>query len=75
MVVDRKGTMDELEIWVELSKGMFSDKVRFLEDLEYRLRSRIDSVLGISARIKLVEPRTIPRSEGKAKRVVDKREI
>ncbi len=75
LVVDRKGTMDDLEIWVELSNQMFSDKVRYLEDLEYRLRSRINSVLGISARIKLVEPRTIPRSEGKAKRVVDRREI
>lgn len=75
LVVDRKGTMDELEIWVELSDQMFSDKVSYLEDLEQRLRSRINSVLGISARIKLVEPRTIPRSEGKAKRVVDRREI
>ncbi|TYO93947.1 phenylacetate--CoA ligase family protein [Desulfallas thermosapovorans] len=75
LVVDRKGTMDDLEIWVELSSEMFNDKVRLLEDLERRLRSRINSVLGISSRIKLVEPRTIPRSEGKAKRVVDKREI
>lgn len=75
LVVDRKGVMDELEIWVELSEAMFSDKVRYLEDLEHRLRSRINSVLGIAARIKLVEPRTIPRSEGKAKRVVDRREL
>jgi len=75
LVVDRKGTLDELEIWVELSDKFFSDKVRAIEDLENRLRSRILSVLGISARIKLVEPRTIPRSEGKAKRVIDKREI
>jgi phenylacetate-CoA ligase len=75
LVVDRKGTLDELEIHVELSEQWFSDKVRQLEDIEERLRDRIGSVLGISARIKLVEPRTIPRSEGKAKRVVDKREI
>lgn len=75
LVVDRKSTLDELEIWVELSDKFFSDKVRALEDLENKLRSRILSVLGISARIKLVEPRTIPRSEGKAKRVIDKREI
>lgn len=75
LVVDRKGNLDELEIWVELSDRFFSDKVRFIEELEGRLRSRIGSVLGINARIKLVEPRTIPRSEGKAKRVVDKREI
>lgn len=75
LVVDRKGNLDELEIWVELSDRLFSDKVSFIEGLEGRLRSRIGSVLGISARIKLVEPRTIPRSEGKAKRVVDKREL
>lgn len=75
LVVDRKGNLDELEIWVEISDRMFSDKVRFIEELEGRLRSRIASVLGISARVKLVEPRTIPRSEGKAKRVVDKREL
>lgn len=75
LVVDRKGTMDDLEIWVELSDKFFSDKVRALEELEQKLRGRILSVLGISARIKLVEPRTIPRSEGKAVRVMDKRDI
>ena len=75
LVVDRKGSLDDLEIWVELNEKFFSDKVRALEDLENKLRSRILSVLGVSARIKFVEPRTIPRSEGKAKRVVDKRDI
>ncbi len=75
LVVDRKGSLDNLEIWVELNERFFSDKVRALEDLENKMRARILSVLGISARIKFVEPRTIPRSEGKAKRVVDKREI
>ncbi|HBV96114.1 MAG: phenylacetate--CoA ligase [Peptococcaceae bacterium BICA1-7] len=75
LVVDRKGNLDDLEIWVELSEKWFSDKVRQLEEVEGRLKGRIASVLGISARIKLVEPRTIPRSEGKAKRVVDKREL
>jgi len=75
LVVDRKDNLDQLEIWVEVSERMFSDEVRRLEELERRLRQEIQSVLGISARIKLVEPRTIPRSEGKAKRVVDKREL
>lgn len=73
LVVERRGTMDDLEIWVEVSDKMFSDKVRGLEDLEKRLRARILSVLGISAKIKLVEPKSIPRSEGKAKRIIDKR--
>jgi phenylacetate-CoA ligase len=67
--------MDDLEIRVEISARLFNDRVRDLEGLEDRLHSRISSVLGISARIKLVEPNSIPRSEGKAKRVVDKREI
>ena len=75
LVVDRKGNLDELEIWVELSEKWFSDKVRQLEEEEGRLKDRIASVLGIAARIRLVEPKTIPRSEGKAKRVVDKREL
>jgi phenylacetate-CoA ligase len=75
LVVDRKGNLDELEIWVELSEKWFSDKVRQLEEVEGRLKARIASVLGIAARIRLVEPKTIPRSEGKAKRVVDKREL
>ena len=75
LVVDRKGNLDELEIWVEISEKLFSDEVRKLEDLEHRIKNEIISTLGISARIKLVEPKTIPRSEGKAKRVVDKRDL
>lgn len=75
LVVERKAAMDDLEIQVELSSRMFSDKVAGLEVLERRLRERILSVLGISAKIKLVEPKSIPRSEGKAKRVIDKREL
>lgn len=75
LVVDRQGNLDNLEVWVEVSDKMFSDEVRRLEVLEAKLRNEIASVLGISAKIKLVEPKTIPRSEGKAKRVVDKREL
>lgn len=75
LVVDRHGNLDDLEIWVEVSEKMFSDEVRRLEQLERKLRQEIQSILGISAKIKLVEPKTIPRSEGKAKRVIDKREL
>lgn len=75
LVVDRKSNLDRLEVWVEVSGRFFSDQVRHLEELESRLRERIESVLGISAAIRLVEPNTIPRSEGKAKRIVDRREI
>lgn len=75
LVVDRQGNLDNLEVLVEVSEKMFSDEVRKLEELEKKLRHEIASVLGISAKIKLVEPKTIPRSEGKAKRVVDRREL
>ncbi len=50
-------------------------KLRSLEELEKSVRTEMDSVLGISARVKLVEPKTITRTEGKAKRVVDQREL
>lgn len=77
IVVDRQHAFktDELEIWVEVSEEVFSDEMGKMENLEKRLRSEMDSVLGIAARIKLVEPRTIARAEGKAKRVVDRSEL
>ena len=77
IVVDRQHVFktDELEIWVEVSEDVFSDEMQKMENLEKRLRSEMDSVLGISARIKLVEPKTIARTEGKAKRVVDRSEL
>lgn len=73
--VYRKGELDTMEIKVELSEKMFSDTVRNLEELENRIRSRILSVLNINARIKFVEPKSLPRSEGKAKRVIDHRQL
>ncbi|HWI54123.1 MAG TPA: phenylacetate--CoA ligase [Desulfobacteria bacterium] len=73
--VDRIDNLDILEVKVEVSDKMFSDEVRKLEELEKKLRHEIGSVLGISAKIKLVEPKTIPRSEGKATRVIDKRKL
>ncbi len=75
LVVDRKDNLDSLEVLVEVSDKMFSDEVRKLEEVEKKLRHEIASVLGISAKIKLVEPKTIPRSEGKATRVIDKRKL
>lgn len=73
--VYRKGELDTMEIKVELSEKMFSDTIRNLEDLEHRIRARILSVLNISARIKFVESKSLPRSEGKAKRVIDYRKL
>ena len=75
IVVDKRGAMDELEVQVEVSEGTFSDEVKELEDLRARIAHEVESVLGVRAAIKLVEPRSIERSIGKAKRVVDKRNL
>jgi phenylacetate-CoA ligase len=75
LIVDRDGNLDDLEIWVEVSEKIFSDEVKKLEEIETKIKREILSILGISARIKLVEPKTIPRSEGKAKRVIDRRDV
>lgn len=75
IVVDRKRHMDTLEIQVEVSEEVFSDEARKMEALEKRLKEELESILSISAVIKLVEPKSIIRTEGKAKRVYDRREI
>jgi phenylacetate-CoA ligase len=76
IVVDReKGSMDTMEVWVEVSSGVFSDEVRSLEKLERKITAELQSALGVSLKVKLVEPKTITRSEGKAKRVIDRREL
>ncbi len=75
LIVDREGNLDDLEIWVEVSERIFSDEVKRLEELGAKIRREILSTLGVSAKIKLVEPKTIPRSEGKAKRILDRREV
>ena len=73
-MVNRVGALDELEVWVELSEKTFSDEIRKLEALGKRIQHEIESTLGLSCKIKLVEPKTIERSEGKAKRVLDQRQ-
>ncbi|MDD2688777.1 MAG: phenylacetate--CoA ligase [Candidatus Omnitrophica bacterium] len=76
LVVDRKaGELDELEVLVEVEEKIFSDEVKALRNLEEKIRKEIESTLGIFVKVKLVEPRFIERSEGKAKRVIDKRII
>ena len=76
LIVDRKaGELDELEILVEVEEKIFSDEVKTMQTLGDKIKREISSILGISAKVKLVEPKTIERSEGKAKRVVDKRKL
>ncbi len=75
LVVDRKGNLDQLEVQVEVSEQLFSDEVKKLEELGAIIGKELESALGIAARVRLVEPKSIERSEGKAKRVIDKRNI
>jgi phenylacetate-CoA ligase len=75
LFVDRVNNLDVLEIWVEVEDQFFSDEIKKLEGLRKKIQHNIESVLGINATIKLVEPKTIERSEGKAKRVIDKRKL
>jgi phenylacetate-CoA ligase len=75
LIVDREGNMDTLTVMVEVTDEMFSDEVRRLETLEHRIQVELASALRVSAKVRLVGAKTIERSEGKAKRVIDKRQI
>ena len=75
LIVDRVDNTDTLEIQVEISPEMFSDTVRSLEEQEKIIKTAIESTLGIGAKITLVEPKTIERTEGKAVRVIDRRKL
>lgn len=77
LIVDREGTLDTLEVQVELTEKQFAgaDEVKVLQKLEKRLIKDMKDYLGITAKVKLVEPQTIQRSEGKASRVIDKRKF
>ena len=75
LVVDRQNATDSLEIQVEVTDDMFADSLGKLEEIKRIIGERIKSVAGIKALITLVGPGTIPRFEGKAKRVIDKRNL
>lgn len=75
LIVEREGPLDTLEIQVELSEKVFSDEIRELQNLERRIAKDIKDYLGVTAKVKLVEPKTLQRFEGKAQRVIDKRHI
>ncbi|MHB1315278.1 MAG: phenylacetate--CoA ligase family protein [Christensenellales bacterium] len=75
IIVDRVDNLDSLEVMVEVSNAMFFDEVKMMEKIRNDISRAIQSVLGLSAKISLVEPKTLARSEGKAKRVTDKRKL
>jgi phenylacetate-CoA ligase len=73
LIVDRRDQLDELEVQVEMNESLFSDEIRNLERMEKTIEARLYATLNIHTRVKLVEPKSIARSEGKAKRIIDKR--
>ncbi len=75
IIVERKNNLDIMTVCIEMSNDMFSDSVRKIEDIERKVESAMQSTLSVSAKIHLVEPHSLPRSEGKAVRVIDKRDI
>jgi phenylacetate-CoA ligase len=75
IIVDRKEALDDIEVMVEVNERLFSDELKVMNQLAARIRQRMQSVLGISAKVTLVEPKTLARSEGKAVRVVDRRKL
>jgi len=75
IIVDRKGSLDDIEVVVEVNEKIFSDEIKVMNNLSKNINDKFRSVLGINAKVTLAEPGTIPRSEGKAVRVVDKRKL
>jgi len=75
LIVDRQGNLDTMEIKVEVTEGLFSDEVRKLEELREKIKHQIKTMLNISVKVTLVEPNSIPRPVGKAKRVEDLRKL
>ncbi len=75
IIVDRVGSLDNLTVKVEVDEKFFSDEIRELEKLEKKIAYAIQQMIGLATKVKLVEPRSIERSEGKAKRVIDNRKF
>ncbi|GFN21899.1 phenylacetate--CoA ligase family protein [Thermanaeromonas sp. C210] len=74
LVVSRRGFLDELEVRVEVDERFFTDRFRELEELEEKVVERLHTILQLKARVRLVEPHSIERSEGKARRIIDLRQ-
>lgn len=75
MIVERENNMDILTVMVEVDDSVFSDEIRKLDALRTKIGAVLKEALGIAVNVKLVEPKSIQRSEGKAVRVIDKREL
>ncbi|GAB6161535.1 phenylacetate--CoA ligase [Desulfothermus naphthae] len=74
LILRRENSMDTLEVQVEVDENIFSDKIKNLQQLEAKIQKNIKEFLGVTTKVKLVEPKSIMRSEGKAKRIIDLRD-
>lgn len=75
MIVDREDNLDVLTVMVEVDESVFSDEIRKLDALRNKIAATLKTALGVSVKVKLVEPKSIQRSEGKAVRVIDNRDL
>jgi phenylacetate-CoA ligase len=73
LIVERDGTLDTLEVQVEVNEQTFSDEIKELQGLSRKIKKDIKDLLGVTCNVRLVEPKSITRSEGKAQRVIDNR--
>ena len=75
IIVTRPGTLDEIEVKVEASQEIFFDGIKEMMNVQNKIAKSIENETGIRVKVTLVEPKTLPRFEGKAKRVIDKRNL
>jgi phenylacetate-CoA ligase len=75
LIVDRKNSSDTLEVQIELKEELVSDTVSHVEELRNKITEQIKSVVGVMAKVTIVPPKTLPRFEGKARRVIDNRKL
>jgi len=75
IVVEREKNTDRLEVQVEMNEALFSDTIKDLESVRREITCALQSTLNLSAVVKLLEPKSLPRFEGKANRVIDNRRL
>jgi len=75
IIVDRKGALDDMLVQVEVNKDAFSDKITDLMGIRKKVEHKLRNILNVAVDVELVEPGSLPRFEGKAKRVIDRRKI
>ncbi len=73
ILLTREHGLDQMEVQVEVTPHAFNDEIEALQGLQEKLQDGLDNVLGLKVKVSLVEPRSLQRSEGKAKRVIDRR--